>query len=313
MRPLVRKPKALSEPPSLFRGSGPPLILDAGDRSGAVDPRGPVGGQAPVLTAQGGERRDLVDLLEERAPDPEIARMARQITRSLALQRSWRDADARLGSGRPTSMPYRYRSDEIDLDRTLEVLTERPVPEDTDIIVRESVSRSIDIVLMVDLSGSMRGEKVRIAAATVAALSGALAGPGTDHRLALVGFWSDAAVLEPLSGRTPPALLLDRLLRVPARGLTNVHFALAVGSAVLAASSARRRVGVLLTDAVHNAGPDPRLLARRFRELHVLLEIDGEHDLPLGRDLARLGRGSMAAVRTHRDVAPALNRLLGRG
>ncbi len=66
----------------------------------------------------------------------------------------------------------------------------------------------------------------------------------------------------------------------------------------------------LLTDAVHNAGPDPRLIARRFPELHVLLETDGEHDAPLGRDLARLGRGKMASVATHRDVAPALNRLL---
>ena len=34
-------------------------------------------------------------------------------------------------------MPYRYRSDDIDLDRTIEVLAERPVPEDTDIVVRE--------------------------------------------------------------------------------------------------------------------------------------------------------------------------------
>jgi hypothetical protein len=41
-----------------------------------------------------------------------------------------------------------------------------------------------------------------------------------------------------------------------------------------------------------------------------MLETDGEHDLPLGADLARLGRGRFAPVATHRDVAPALNRLL---
>jgi hypothetical protein len=108
-------------------------------------------------------------------------------------------------------------------------------------------------------------------------------------------------------------VLLDRLLRIPARGLTNVHFALAVGDGVLRTSAARRQVGVLLTDAVHNAGPDPRLLARRFRELHVLLQTDGEHDRALARDLAKLGKGLLAPIRTHRDVAPALNRVLGRG
>ncbi len=299
--------------PSLFGGNGSPLVLNTGgDRDGS-DAEAPPGSQATVVTAQVGAVRDLGELLEEREPDPEIDRMARQITRNLALRRSWRDADVVAGSGRPISVPYNYRSDEIDLDRTLEVLTERPVPEDTDIIVRESVRRSIDVVLMVDVSGSMRGEKVRVAAATVAAMSAAMSGPGAGHRLALIGFWSDAALLEPLTGNTSPIVLLDRLLRIPARGLTNVHFALSVGDSVLKASSARRQVGVLLTDAVHNAGPDPRLLARRFRELHVLLQTDGEHDRDLGKDIARLGKGLTAPIRTHRDVAPALNRVLGRG
>jgi len=100
-------------------------------------------------------------------------------------------------------------------------------------------------------------------------------------------------------------------LRIPARGLTNVGFGLTVARAELATSAARRRTAVLLTDAVHIAGPDPRPVARRFPELHVLLQVDGEHDAPLGADIARLGRGRMAPVRTHRDVAPALNRLLG--
>lgn len=288
-------------------------MVDSGVARTSADDDAPTGGQQATTTGEAGSIRDVAELLEDRVADPDVSRMARQISRSLALRSSWRNAEQRAGTGRTVSVLYRYRSDEIDLDRTLEVLTERPVPEDTDIIVRETVSHSIDVVLMVDVSGSMRGEKVRIAAATVAALATALSGPGGDHRFGLVGFWSDAAQLEPLSGRTAPVVLLDRLLRIPAQGLTNVHFGLATGYSTLAPSVARRRVGVLLTDAVHNAGPDPRLLARRFRELHVLLETDGEHDLPLARDLARLGRGSMATIRSHRDVAPALNRVLGRG
>ena len=51
---------------------------------------------------------------------------------------------------------------------------------------------------------------------------------------------------------------------------------------------------------MHNAGPDPRELARRFP------------DLPLGRDLARLGHGTLHPVHTHRDIGPALNRILNR-
>jgi hypothetical protein len=78
----------------------------------------------------------------------------------------------------------------------------------------------------------------------------------------------------------------------------------------LSRSRARRRHGILLSDAVHNAGPDPRLIAGGFMRLDVLLETDGEHDAELAADLARLGHGEMVAARDHRQVALALNRVL---
>jgi Mg-chelatase subunit ChlD len=261
-----------------------------------------------LVTGQPARLRDVAELFEDTTPDREVTAMAQRIARRLALRRRARERRAERGAGRPVSVPYRYRSDDIDLDRTIEVLTERPVPEDTDIVVREPMRTRRDVVLVVDVSGSMKGEKVRIAAATVAALSEEATARG--DRLALVAFWSDAALLKPLDAHVPAGRLLDQLLRIPARGLTNVGFALAVAHAELARSPARHRAAVLLSDAVHNAGPDPRPLARRFPRLHVLLETDGEHDAPLAADLARLGRGGLAAVATHRDVAPALNRLL---
>ncbi len=296
----------------MFRtGPGVPVVvdLDTDDRSGDADAR-PAGGQGVQVSAQAARRRELAELLEDRPPDREVAAMAQRIARALAVRRRPREARSQRGTGALASVPYRYRSDDIDLDRTIEVLTERPVPEDTDIVVRERMGSRRATVLVVDVSGSMRGEKVRIAAATVAALSADLSGAG--DQLALVAFWSDAAVLATLTEPATPSALLDRLLRIPARGLTNVGFGLSVAHTELVRSSARRRTAVLLTDAVHNAGADPREVARRFGELHVLCETDGEHDLPLARDLARLGHGRLAPVRTHRDVAPALNRFLGR-
>ena len=224
--------------------------------------------------------------------------MAQTIARRLSVRRRRpRDARAERGTGALASVPYAYRSDDIDLDKTIEMLADRPVPEDTDVIVRERMSSRRAAVLIVDVSGSMRGEKVRIAAATVAALSTDLSGAG--DQLALVAFWSDAAVVKGLTEPATPSALLDTLLRIPARGLTNVGFGLSVAQAELARSAARRRTAILLTDAVHNAGPDPRDLARRFPELHVLLEIDGEHDLSLGRDLARLGHGTLTSMHSH--------------
>ncbi len=100
--------------------------------------------------------------------------------------------------------------------------------------------------------------------------------------------------------------MLDLLLRVPARGLTNVAFALQVAGRQPAAVPRRDAGVLLLSDCVHNAGPDPRLTAARLPRLDVLLDISGEDDVELGRDLARLGRGRFQLVRDHRDVAPAL-------
>src|SRR5581483_202372 len=297
LAPLARKPKRLDEAPSLYRsGRAAPLVVDTG-------------GDGPVVTAETARLRPLDELFEPAAVDPAVRALAEQITRRLAVRRPARSRDRTggRGAGRLESLPYRYGSDDIDLDRTIEVLAERPVPEDTDIIVRERLRTRRALALVMDVSGSMKGEKIRTMAATVGALAADLEG----EDLAVVAFWRDAALLKPLHSPRPAARLLDDLLRIPARGLTNVHFALAVALAELNRSPARRRTAVLLSDAVHNAGPDPRPLALRFPQLHVLLQTDGEHDAALAADLARLGRGRLAPVRHHRQVAPALNRLLG--
>ncbi|MFE6509444.1 VWA domain-containing protein [Nocardioides sp. NPDC057767] len=201
-------------------------------------------------------------------------------------------------------MPYAFRSDDVDLDRTLEVLTAKPDADHTDVIVRERSRTPEAVVLLVDVSGSMRGEKARIVAATVSALAADL----VHDELGLVAFWSDAAVISSPGDRASGPEMLERMLRIPARGLTNLNFGLEVARSELARCAAPRRTVVLLSDAVHNAGPDPRDVARKIPRLHVLLQTDGEHDAPLAVDLARLGHGRLATVRTYRDVPEALNR-----
>ena len=58
---------------------------------------------------------------------------------------------------------------------------------------------------------------------------------------------------------------------------------------------------------MHNAGDDPVPLAANLERLDILLDVSGEHDLELARELAQAGRGRFCPVRTHRDVAPALD------
>ena len=146
--------------------------------------------------------------------DPETLRRARQIAARLAVPRPRRDTSARRGVGELASVRYRGGSDDIDLDRTVEQLVEHPVPEEDDIIVRERVPTRRSVVLLADVSGSMRGERIRTAAATVGALAAEL---DRDH-LAVVAFWSDAAVLSHLGQHVPAQRLLEEMLRIPAGG-----------------------------------------------------------------------------------------------
>lgn len=287
--------------PSSGRGGGMVLRAEPSRRIGAAPAR--PGGSAAGITD---EPAELVLPSDDAATsDPSVRARARQIAARLVVPRPRTDAMSRRGVGAPASLPYRGGSDDIDLDRTIEMLAERPVPDDEDIIVRERVRTRRSIVLAVDVSGSMKGERVRTAAATVGALTAEL------HRdaLAVVAFWSDAAMLLRLGDPVRPTDLLDTMLQLPARGLTNLAFPLEIAARQLARVPTRDARVLLLSDCVHNAGPDPREAAGRLPRLDVLLDVSGEYDAELGRDLARLGRGIVRTVRHHREVAPALSEL----
>jgi Mg-chelatase subunit ChlD len=237
-----------------------------------------------------------------------VSAHAREIAVRLAVPRPRSDRSRKRGIGELRSLPYRGGSDEIDLDRTLQVLCERPFPDDEDIVVRERVNTRRDVVLLVDVSGSMKGERIRTAAATV----GALAGELTRDRLSVIAFWSDAAILLRLGDAIVPHRLLTQVLGLPAQGLTNVAFPLELAAQELLDNPSRDARVVLLSDCVHNAGPDPRIPAARLPRLDVLLDATGEQDEELGRELSRMGRGRFRRVASHRDVAPALTELFRR-
>jgi Mg-chelatase subunit ChlD len=284
-------------------GGGPGGVVLVPAAKGASGKRAARGSATTAITE---DPAAIVTLDGPSAPiDAEVRAAAREIAARLWIRRTRSDSAAHRGAGLLRSVPYRDGLDDIDLDRTLEVMAERPVLEDEDIVVRERVRDRRAVVLAVDLSGSMREQRIRTAAAAVGALAAELA----DDDLAVLTFWSDAAWLSHFGAALAPHRLLDALVAMPTRGLTNVALPLELATRELAAQPARDARVVLLSDCVHNAGPDPRPEAARLPRVDVLLDVLGEKDLELARQLARLGRGRLRPVRDHRDVAPALSEI----
>jgi len=281
-------------------------VLSSGVSARGAKASGTPGSAAPGFTE---EPAEIVQEWEEgEGVEPEVREKARQIASRLSVSRPRLDQRARRGSGKLASVPYRGGSDDIDLDRSLAVLAERPFPEDEDLIVRERIDVKRSVVLLVDVSGSMKGERVRTAAATVGALAGELQGDS----LAVIAFWSDAAILLSMGETVQPLELLDTMLRIPARGLTNLAFPLRLAARQLAGVARAHARVILLSDCVHNAGPDPRDFAGALPRLDVLLDVSGENDVELGRELARIGRGSLRLIRNYREVAPAISAIFQR-
>ena len=306
--PLRRKPKQLDEEPTAFEataGAGGGMLL----RPSGEGKRRAAGKPMPGSTAVGftDEAASVVVPEANLVIDAVARTRARQIASRLAIRRPRRDATSRRGIGELGSLPYRGGSDEIDLDATIEVLAERPVPEDEDIVVRDRIRTKRSVVLAVDVSGSMKGERIATAAATV----GALAGELEHDDLAVIAFWSDAAILLNLGELVKPMELLDAIMRIPAQGLTNVAFPLELAAKQLHRAPVRDARVILLSDCVHNAGPDPRQFAGRLPRLDVLLDASGERDVDLGRDLARIGHGTLHVVHDYRGVAPAISAIFG--
>lgn len=204
----------------------------------------------------------------------------------------------RLTKRKRTDMLREPFRGELDVGRTLDNMIGREPqdPRDWVMVSREEHERSV--CLMMDVSLSMSGRNLALAALACAVL--ALKIPPGD--LALVAFDSVAREVVPLGEAVPPEEVVRRILRLPARGYTNLHDALRLGWKALRGVQGGRRVGILVTDGVATVGEDPLALAAPFPVLHVLMTEDGKTNEPLCRKMARRGRGHLLRIQNFDEM-----------
>ena len=244
--------------------------------------------------------------------DQSIAKQLRRMSASAILEK----AQAVLGSvvhpvdqrGAPwLEVPFHAEQVDFDFEETLEnsplsfALDENagdsvvPLTEQ-DIWMIYSVHRRQPIVLTVDTSLSMTGEKLALTAVALAVVL--LEFP--DDPIGIIAFENEAKVIKRPDERISIPLLVERFLDVPAQGYTHLEdgmkAALSLVRAAEEGGKGRPPSTVLLTDGKYTAGKDPEYLAARFPHLVVLKMGTEQSSFALCRDLAKRGRGALREV-----------------
>lgn len=210
--------------------------------------------------------------------------------------------------------PSRALDGDLDLDRTLERSLDRPDParpDAADIVTRTWTAHRRAVALLVDVSGSMQGLAVALAAVSAAGV--VLANEHGPPRLepSVLAFGARVRVLQAQGVRRPPEELLAELVALRGHGVTDLAAGLRAASAQLAAAVADERLVVLLSDCLHTAGDDPGAALAGIDRLHVLVPLGGAEAEAAATALAARTGGHARPVHRLAEIAPALTRILG--
>ncbi len=167
---------------------------------------------------------------------------------------------------------------------------------ENDVWMSYQVHRVQPIILSVDTSLSMTGEKLALTAVALAVVL--LEFP--DDPIGIVAFENEAKILKKPDEKLTVQALVERFLDVPAQGYTHLEDGM---KAALNLVRSARMIGkgrppstVLLTDGKYTAGKDPAYLASRFPHLVLLKMGEERSSLELCRDLAKRGKGVLMEV-----------------
>ncbi len=233
-------------------------------------------------------------------------RLAAQVVVDLARERP---PDAR-GIGQFVTRRYRNPGDDIDLDRSVDVLMGADLARGglrlDELSSRSWATRSTAWCLLVDRSGSMHGRP--LATAALAAATVAFRAERGDY--AVLSFARDVVAPKAMWEQRPVDEVVDRTLTLRGHGTTDVAAALTAAAGQLALSSATRRITVLLSDCRATEPGDVVAAASSLDRLVILAPAGDDAEATTLADAvgARIARYTGPA-----SVVAALSSVLDRG
>ena len=242
------------------------------------------------------------------ATDERLRALARRLAARLFLDVARSEPADLPGIGRIVTTPYRPDAGDIDIEASLDALVEARAGEravdPADLRIRSWARPATAWCLVADRSGSMHGRPLATAALAAAAISLRATG-----EYAVLSFARDIVAIKASWENRSPADVVDRILALRGHGTTDVAAALIAAHRQLAATGARRRVTVLLSDCRATEPGDVEAAARCNDELVILAPEGDDAD---AAELAAAVGARWAPVAGPSSVVGAIARVLER-
>ena len=241
------------------------------------------------------------------AVDPELRAKARRVAERIVIDIARRGRAAQGKVGRLRSLPLRDGGD-LDVDAAVESLAESGGS-----LVDADMLRVIDwerpdtaVCLVIDRSGSMKGEA--LASAALAAAAVALRAPAFH---AVIAFSGTAQVVRSMvtSAHASADGVVDAVLSLKGHGTTNVSDGLRAAITEHEAARCGRHLTVLLSDCRDRAIDEAVPFAQSLEELVIVSPAD---DIADAQRFADVTGAAVVGVEGPHDVARALDEVLSR-
>ena len=155
---------------------------------------------------------------------------------------------------------------------------------------KEKEKPSLGMMLVIDKSGSMQGDRIEMAKSAARAAVELL---GRRDQAAVLAFDGDTYVISDMQSASNAVKISDEIARIEAGGGTNMYPAMEMSFEMLMATSAKLKHVILLTDGISNAG-DFEGMAQQMASAKITVSTvavgDGS-DTELLEQIARVGKG----------------------
>lgn len=255
-----------------------------------------------------GDADEMLGLLADLtgATDPTLRALARSLAGRLFLDVARRGPTRPRGVGRIVSARHRDDGSDVDLDASLDAITEARATgggvDPEQLRVRAWTRPGTAYCVLVDRSGSMGGQPLATSAMAAAAMA---AREPTDY--SVLAFGRDVVVAKSQDVAKPAERVITDVLTLRGFGTTDVAGALTVAAEQLGRSRAGRRIAVLLSDCRATVPGDVVAAAARLDELVIIAP---EGDDAEARELAGRAGARLATVSGPSEVPAALASLL---